>query len=54
MTTKFNVGDSVALKKETGKVVGFNGRGWPIVEWQNNNNVLVEDPENITLILEEN
>jgi len=54
MENKFKLGDEVTLTKHVGKIVGFSGRGWPIVEWQNNNNVLVEDPENITLILEEN
>jgi hypothetical protein len=47
------VGDEVFNTERLGTVVGFNSRGFPIVEWKSGD-ILVEDPENITLILEEN
>ena len=47
MENKFNIGDEVTWISHVGKVVGFNGRGWPIVEWQLLNEVLVENPEEI-------
>jgi hypothetical protein len=46
----FKVGDSVTREKYVGNVVGFNGRGWPIVEWIGENAVLVEDPDEIIRI----
>ena len=45
--SNFKIGDDVVRQHYIGKVVGFNGRGWPIVEWQLLNEVLVENPDEI-------
>jgi hypothetical protein len=50
MENKFKLGDEVTLTKHVGKIVGFSGRGWPIVEWPEIDEVLVEDPEKITKV----
>jgi len=50
MENKFKLEDEVTLTKHVGKIVGFSGRGWPIVEWSEINEVLVEDPEKITKV----
>ena len=48
--SNFKIGDDVVRQHYIGKVVGFNGRGWPIVEWHMEDAVLVEDPDNITKV----
>lgn len=50
MDNKFKLGDEVTLIRHVGKIVGFSGRGWPIVEWPEIDEVLVEDPEKITKV----
>jgi hypothetical protein len=53
MKKKFEVGDSVTWEKYVGKIVGFNARGWPIVEWPDKQTVLVQNPDDIILVFKE-
>jgi hypothetical protein len=53
MNKKFEVGDSVTWEKYTGKIVGFNARGWPIVEWPDKKQVLVQNPDDIIFVFKE-
>jgi len=47
---QFEVGDEVVLSTSIGRVVGFNSRDWPIVEWPSIDEVLVENPSDIELL----
>ena len=47
---KIKPGDKVTLSVNIGTVVGFNSRNYPIIEWYEDGDVLVEHPEELIVL----